>query len=103
MEALWSLGRGKNLDKDEEFQERIKDPTQRAFIYDKNETLLNQTFPKQAYWATGIFFAAITAVVLLGSFSKLRPVFEEKGKLAPLSMNLVIQMMMLIAGAFILN
>jgi len=41
-------------------------------------------------------------VVLLGSFSELRPVFEVKGKLAPLSMNLVIQMMMLIAGAFIL-
>lgn len=100
--ALWSLRRGKDLDKDEEFQARIKDPEQRAFIYDKSETLLDQTFPKEAYWATGIFFTAIAAVVLLGSFSELRPVFEVKGKLAPLSMNLVIQMMMLIAGAFIL-
>ncbi|MGL4832878.1 MAG: anaerobic C4-dicarboxylate transporter family protein, partial [Shewanella sp.] len=38
----------------------------------------------------------------LGSFSELRPAFEEKGKSTLLSMNLVIQMMMLIAGALIL-
>ncbi|MFA7520259.1 anaerobic C4-dicarboxylate transporter family protein, partial [Shewanella sp.] len=100
--ALWSLRRGKDLDKDEEFQERIKDPVQRAFIYDKSETLLNQKYPKEAYWATGIFFTAIAAVVLLGSFSELRPAFDVKGKSTLLSMNLVIQMMMLIAGAFIL-
>jgi len=80
--ALWSLRRGKDLDKDEEFQAKIKDPEQRAFIYGGGETLLNTKFPKEAYWSTWIFFAAIAAVVLLG--------------------NLVIQMMMLIAGAIIL-
>ncbi|MCH1931103.1 anaerobic C4-dicarboxylate transporter [Shewanella sp. A25] len=100
--ALWSLRRGKDLDKDEEFQARIQDAEQRAYIYDKSETLLNQTFPKEAFWATGIFFAAITAVVVLGAFSDLRPAFEVKGKITPLDMNLTIQMMMLIAGAIIL-
>ncbi len=100
--ALWSLRRGKDLDKDEEFQARIQDPQQRSYIYDKTETLLNQTFPKEAFWATGIFFTAIAAVVLLGAFSDLRPAFEVKGKMAPLDMNLTIQMMMLIAGAIIL-
>lgn len=49
-----------------------------------------------------IFFAAIVIVVLLGAFADLRPAFEVKGKLQSLSMNLVIQMMMLIAGAVIL-
>ena len=102
MAALWSLRRGKDLDKDPDFQERIKDPEQRSFIYGSTDTLLNQVFPKQAYWSTWIFFAAIAIVVLLGAFADLRPAFEVKGKLQSLSMNLVIQMMMLIAGAVIL-
>src|SRR5690606_2064471 len=64
--------------------------------------LLNTKFPKEAYWSTWIFFAAIAAVVLLGADEALRPVFTIKEKTGPLSMNLVIQMMMLIAGAIIL-
>ncbi|WP_342079487.1 anaerobic C4-dicarboxylate transporter, partial [Yersinia enterocolitica] len=102
MAALWSLRRGKDLDKDPDFQARIKDPEQRDFIYGSTDTLLNQVFPKQAYWSTGIFFFAIALVVLLGAFADLRPAFEVKGKMQSLSMNLVIQMMMLIAGAVIL-
>ncbi|AHM75517.1 anaerobic C4-dicarboxylate transporter [Yersinia hibernica] len=102
MAALWSLRRGKDLDKDPDFQQRIKDPEQRDFIYGSTDTLLNQVFPKQAYWSTWIFFAAIALVVLLGAFADLRPAFEVKGKMQSLSMNLVIQMMMLIAGAVIL-
>ncbi|MDX8000713.1 anaerobic C4-dicarboxylate transporter [Xenorhabdus sp. Reich] len=100
--ALWSLRRGKDLDKDEEFQEKIKDPKQREFIYGGSETLLDQVFPKQAYWATWIFFAAIAVVVLFGACTDLRPAFEVKETLKPLSMNLVIQMMMLIAGSIML-
>lgn len=102
MAALWSLRRGKDLDKDPDFQARIKDPEQRDFIYGSTDTLLNQVFPKQAYWSTAIFFVAIALVVLLGAFADLRPAFEVKGKIQSLSMNLVIQMMMLIAGAVIL-
>lgn len=89
--ALWSLRRGKDLDKDEEFQAKIKDPAQRDFIYGGGETLLNTKFPKEAYWSTWIFFAAIAAVVLLGADEALRPVFTIKDKTGPLSMNLVIQ------------
>jgi anaerobic C4-dicarboxylate transporter DcuB len=102
MAALWSLRRGKDLDNDAEFQARISDPEQRAYIYGGTETLLNQRFAKQAYASTLIFFAAIAVVVLPGAFADLRPSFEAKGVLKPLSMNLVIQMMMLIAGAIIL-
>lgn len=100
--ALWSLRRGKDLEDDEEFQAKIADPKQREFIYGSSETLMNQTFPKQAYWSTWIFFAGILIVVLLGAVPQLRPAFEVKGALKPLSMNLVIQMMMLIAGAVML-
>ncbi|MGL5045345.1 MAG: anaerobic C4-dicarboxylate transporter family protein, partial [Plesiomonas sp.] len=46
--ALWSLRRGKDLDKDPEFQAKLQDPKQREFIYGSTETLLNQTFPKEA-------------------------------------------------------
>ncbi|WP_435945439.1 anaerobic C4-dicarboxylate transporter [Dryocola sp. BD586] len=100
--ALWSLRRGKDLADDPEFQAKIADPKQREYIYGSSETLMNQTFPKQAYWSTWIFFAGILVVVLLGAVPQLRPAFEVKGAMAPLSMNLVIQMMMLIAGAVML-
>lgn len=100
--ALWSLKRGKDLDKDPEFQARIQDPEQRAFIYGGSETLIGQVYPKQSYWATWIFFSAIAVVVILGAFSELRPVFETAKGPQSLSMNLAIQMMMLIAGAIIL-
>ncbi|MGL5290421.1 MAG: anaerobic C4-dicarboxylate transporter [Vibrionaceae bacterium] len=100
--ALWSLRRGKDLDKDEEFQAKIQQPLQRAAMYSAGETLLGAVFPKKSYWATWIFFTGIAAVVLLGAFPELRPEFTIKGKTGPLSMNLVIQMMMLVAGSFIL-
>ncbi|AKL12699.1 Anaerobic C4-dicarboxylate transporter DcuB [Phytobacter ursingii] len=100
--ALWSLRRGKDLADDKDFQEKLKDPKQREFIYGSSETLMNQRFPKEAYWSTWIFFAGILVVVLLGALPQLRPAFDVKGKLSPLSMNLVIQMMMLIAGAVML-
>jgi anaerobic C4-dicarboxylate transporter DcuB len=100
--ALWSLRRGKDLADDPEFQAKLSDPKQREFIYGSTETLLNQRFSREAYWSTWIFFAGILVVVLLGALPELCPSFEVKGKLAPLSMNLVIQMMMLIAGAVML-
>ncbi|MGL5604570.1 MAG: anaerobic C4-dicarboxylate transporter, partial [Plesiomonas sp.] len=101
--ALWSLRRGKDLDDDSEFQARLKDPKQREYIYGGSSTLLNESFPKESYWATAIFFAAIGVVVLLGAFDQLRPVFDlGDGKTKMLSMNIAIQMMMLIAGALIL-
>lgn len=100
--ALWSLRRGKDLDKDPDFQKNKRSRAAGLYIYGSTDTLLNQVFPKQAYWSTWIFFAAIVIVVLLGAFADLRPAFEVKGKLQSLSMNLVIQMMMLIAGAVIL-
>lgn len=100
--ALWSLRRGKDLADDEEFQAKIADPKLREYIYGSSETLMNQTFPKQAYWSTWIFFTGILIVVILGSFPQLRPAFEVKGVMKSLSMNLVIQMMMLIAGAVML-
>ena len=100
--ALWSMRRGLDLDKDPVFQAKIQDPAQREYVYGESATLLDKVFPKEAYWATWIFFAAIGVVVLLGAFPDLRPLVGEVGKTKPLSMNLLIQIMMLTAGALIL-
>jgi len=100
--ALWSMRRGKDLDQDPEFQARLLDPEQKNYIYGESSTLLDKVFPKEAYWATWIFFAAIAIVVLLGAFPELRPILGAAEKARPLSMNLAIQMMMLSAGALIL-
>jgi anaerobic C4-dicarboxylate transporter DcuB len=97
--ALWSMRRGKDLDKDAEFQARLADPEQRDYIYGESATLLDKVFPREAYLSVWIFFAGIAAVVLLGAFPELRPVFGKPPK--PMSMNLAIQIMMLSAGALI--
>ena len=140
--ALWSMRRGKDLDDDPEFQAKIADPEQYAYIYGEpavvhegssvltrqlvgasagagghggdvrsaagNEagggsgaSLMGRTFPREAFLSTWIFFAGIATVVLLGAFSGLRPSFTVDGETEKLSMNLVIQMAMLVAGAFI--
>jgi anaerobic C4-dicarboxylate transporter DcuB len=100
--ALWSMNRGKDLDQDPEFQAKLRDPEQKQYIYGESSTLLDKVFPREAYWATWIFFAAIAAVVLLGAFPQLRPMLGEAAHAKPLSMNLAIQIMMLSAGALIL-
>ena len=100
--GLWSMHRGKDLDNDPEFQEKLQDPETRAYIYGGSSTLMDKVFPPEAYRAVIFFFFAIAAVVILGAFSELRPSFGAAGKAQPLSMNIVIQMVMLIAGACIL-
>ena len=63
--ALWSLRRGKDLDKDPLFQAKLADPEQRSYIYQGGDdaTLLDRVFPRSAYIATGIFFTTIGVVL----------------------------------------
>jgi anaerobic C4-dicarboxylate transporter DcuB len=100
--ALWSLRRGLDLKDDPAFQARLADPAQREAMYAESATLLNTRYPPSAYRSVLLFFAAIAAVVLLGAFPPLRPAFTVDGARVLLDMNLVIQMMMLIAGACML-
>ncbi|WP_298783032.1 anaerobic C4-dicarboxylate transporter family protein, partial [uncultured Campylobacter sp.] len=44
--GTWSIFRGKDLDKDPEFQEKIKDPEQKKYIYSESTTLLGQKLPR---------------------------------------------------------
>ncbi|GAB3941715.1 anaerobic C4-dicarboxylate transporter [Corynebacterium tapiri] len=101
--ALWSLRRGKDLDKDPVFQEKLKNPEFKKALYSKGESLMGTTFPKQSYRSMWIFFGAIVVVTILGASEALRPLVpNDDGKLAPMSMTLAIQMIMLLAGAIIL-
>ena len=101
--ALWSLRRGKDLDKDPAFQEKMKDPEFAKSIQSSSHSLLDEVFPASAKRSVVVFLTAIAVVVILGAFDVLRPSFPNAdGEMKALSMNLVIQMVMLVAGAIIL-
>lgn len=57
--ALWSMRRGKDLDDDAEFQERMKDPAFRANVESGSESLIGKAFPREAYVVTWIFLGAL--------------------------------------------
>lgn len=96
--GIFSWFRGKDLDKDEVFQAYIADPVNKKYVYGESATLLNKTLPRSNWIAMWIFLGAIAVVALLGAVSSLRPLIDGK----PLSMVLVIQMFMLLAGALII-
>lgn len=98
--GIYSWFRGKDLDKDPEFQERIKDPKFKEYVYGENKTLLGVKLPTIEWVAMWIFLGAIAIVAILGAFPELRPAFDNgKGVMKPMSMVAVIQMFMLMAGA----
>lgn len=102
--GIFSWFRGKDLDKDEEFQAKIKNPEFKKYVYGDNEnaSLLGIKLEAKKWLAMWIFLGIIVIVAILGYFSELRPAFEVNGKLKPISMTNVIQLFMLLAGALIL-
>ena len=57
--ALMSYRRGKDLADDKEFQEMIKDPEQKKYVYGENESLQGKELPSSYYHATIIFLVGI--------------------------------------------
>ena len=96
--GIFSWFRGKDLDKDERFQEFISVPENKRYVYGDTATLLDKKFPRDNWLAMWIFLGVIAVVAILGAYSELRPVFDKR----PVSMVLVIQMFMLLAGALII-
>ena len=74
---LFVWKRGKELDKDPEFLERMKDPAFAKNLEDSKDTTL--ALKDGATRSVAIFAAAVIAVVLLGSFPSLLPVFSGEG------------------------
>jgi anaerobic C4-dicarboxylate transporter DcuB len=96
--ATWSLTRGKDLDKDPEFQAKLLDPEMKKYMEGGMSTTLNDKVTKEAKTSLIAFLVAICAIVVLAIFPGLLP--KENGK--PLSMSIVIQFVMFAAGAIIL-
>lgn len=101
--AIWSYRRGKDLDKDEHFQEFIKDPENREYVYGEGESLMNKELPKSYYHSMYIFFIGIFIIAFLGNAPSLLPHFPDaKGVMKAVSMTTIIQMVMLTVAAVIL-
>ncbi|WP_233115560.1 anaerobic C4-dicarboxylate transporter [Aggregatibacter actinomycetemcomitans] len=75
--GIFSWFRGKDLDKDQEFQEKLKDPEFKKYVYGDSTSLLDKKLPQSNWNAMWIFFGAILIVALLGYFKDLRPSFEK--------------------------
>lgn len=71
--GLFSWFRGKDLDKDKEFQAKLKDPEFKQYVYGDSTTLLGKQLPTHQWVAMWIFLGAIVVVALLGYFKELRP------------------------------
>ncbi|EMW9317046.1 anaerobic C4-dicarboxylate transporter [Campylobacter upsaliensis] len=113
--GIFSWFRGKDLDKDGEFQNKLKDPEFKQYVYGDSKTLLGVKLANSSWIAMWIFLGAIALVALLGVFDNLRPNWGQvvkngvpqtdalgNPKLDTLSMVAVIQMFMLIAGSLII-
>lgn len=96
--SLVSYNRGLDLDKDPVFQAKLKDPEQYNYIYGSTETTLDKEIPQSAKNAVFIFLAALALIVLFAVFPKLLPVYGE----TRLKMNIVIQIVMISAAAFMI-
>ncbi|MDR0627590.1 MAG: anaerobic C4-dicarboxylate transporter, partial [Bifidobacteriaceae bacterium] len=97
--GIFSIFRGKDLDKDQRFQALIADPERRAYVYGKSTTLLETRLPKKAWASMWIFLGAVVVVALMGAFERLRPGWEVDGDFQRLDMVATIQIFMLLAGA----
>ncbi len=75
--GIFSWFRGKDLDKDEIFQEKLKDPEFKKYVYGDSATLLGKKLPGSQWAAMWIFLGAILVVALLGYFKDLRPHWDK--------------------------
>lgn len=108
-----SYKRGLDLDKDPKFQARCADPETYKFMYGNTATLLDKEVSKEAKLSVYIFLIALACIVLFSICQiigcDIRPSFPT-GKLdadgnpvtKPLAMNLIIQIVMIAAAAFMI-
>lgn len=75
--AAASYHRGLDLDKDPEFQRKLQDPAQYAYIYGGNATTLDKKVSKEAKRAVYIFFGALAVIVFFAIFQNFLPTYES--------------------------
>lgn len=96
--AAWSFNRGKDLDKDPEYQERLKDPDFKKAL-DADVTTLDKKISTSAKISVLLFFTGVGSIILLASCPELLPLGLDK---KPVAMTTVVQFVMLAFGAFIM-
>lgn len=97
--SLYSLKRGKELDEDPEYQQRLKDPEWKKRIESTTATSLDETLPTSARNSVLIFLASILTIVVIAMVPEVRTIVEGD---KPIKMSVIIQMMMLCFGGIIL-
>lgn len=109
--ALVSYKRGKDLDKDPEFQARLADPETKAYMYGSNASVLDKKVSKEAKISVFIFLAAIALIVFYSIMQiaghDIRPQYITKladgtEKTSRLGMNLIIQIVLITAAAIMI-
>lgn len=96
--SLYSLRRGKDLDDDPQYQEKLNDPQFRARIETTTATTLNEVLPTSARNAVILFILSLLAIVFVAMWPDVRTIVDGK----PIKMTVIIQMMMLCFGGIIL-
>ena len=96
--AAWSFNRGKDLNKDPEYQERLKDPDFKKAV-DADVTTLDKKITTSAKISVVLFFAGVGTIILLASVPELLPMGVGN---KPIAMTTVVQFIMLAFGAFIM-
>ena len=77
MASIASYKRGKDLDKDPEFQKKIADPAQREYIYGNTATTLDKKISPESKRSVFIFFGALLVIVFFAIFQDLLPSFDS--------------------------
>lgn len=111
--ALCSYRRGKDLADDPKFQRRFQDMETYKYMYGNNATLLDKEISKEAKLSVYIFLGALACIILFSVCQicgfDIRPTYatgelDEMGNpiMKPLAMNLIIQIVMISAAAFMI-
>ena len=74
--ASASYHRGLDLDKDPEFQAKLKDPEQYIYIYGSGATTLDKKIPQSAKNAVFIFLGALAVIVMFPALPDLLPSYN---------------------------
>ena len=103
--CLYSSKRGKELEKDSEYQRRLQDPIYRDQILNSSKTTLNEVIPQSAKNAVYIFLSSIVVIVTLALLPEVRTFMIKENNVSiayTVPMGIIIQMIMLCFGGIIL-
>ena len=108
--VAYSWNRGLDLDKDEVFQAKLKDPTQYAYIYGNHATTLDKVIPQSSKNAVYIFMTALVIILMISVLKmagiEILPAYEKMVDGSPvttrLPMNIVIQIIMIASAALMI-